>query len=373
VLIVTLDSHGSSSVLDDPVVRNFQGSVLVVPPKWTTIMDERRLGWVRKGGLRRIPTDDWFALRVDGEPEAPQTNGETEFDKAIEQERTRRNSVREAVEAARKAGEPQDMLLAAAPGRGRHSLRVVNPPSDLAVSSLTAQTGAIERFRTFRRAPGWRPVIVDETGGGVLIEAENAGGLFVLSDPDLMNTQGLADIDNARALVHILDTTFGPGTAYVFDVSMHGFARSRSFLRVAFEPPFLAATLVAIATALLMGWHAFVRFGRAREEGRAFALGKRALADNQADLIKMANREHRMGAPYGALIRDLAARAAGAPRDMPPDALDDFMDRLGEGGRTSWPLSVLRRDIEHAKDPADLVKAAGRLHHWKLEMTRERQ
>lgn len=266
--------------------------------------------------------------------------------------------------------DPSRISLRHAGGEAGHRL-FVKRLDDGGVNALS-QTGTIDRFQTFAYSPGWEPLIVDENGRSVLVEAEDEAW-FVLAEPDLMNSHGLADIDNARAMTAMLDQVFGPNASYIFDVSMHGLSRSRSFVRQAFEPPFLAATLCALAAVLLIGWHAFVRFGRARQEGRAFAMGKRALADNQADLIKMTGREHRMGEPYANVVREVAARAVGAPRDLSPEALDALMDRLGEGGRTSWPLSTLRDDLSKAKDAAELERAAARLHHWRLEMTRERQ
>jgi hypothetical protein len=371
VLVVTLDSGHVRSVFDEEVVAGHEGPVLVIIPKWETGFNDDRLGWVRKAGVRRAPVEVWLDLRGEESGEEEETDGLPEIrGKSGKAGRDRVAKLKEAIEEARRLqDDPTRMSLAHAPGEARHAIFVRRADGG---ANRLADTGVIDRLQTFRHAPGWTPMIVDEAGRPILIAAQD-DPYFVLSEPDLMNTHGLASLDNARAMTAMLDQMFGANAAYVFDVSMHGLKRSRSFLRQAFEPPFLAATLCALATALLMGWHAFVRFGRARREGREFALGKRALADNQADLIKMTRREHRMGEPYGTVVRDLAARAVGAPRDLSPEALDALLDRLGEGGRTSWPLSALRRDLAQAKDAGELERAAAKLHHWRLEMTRERQ
>lgn len=367
VLIVTPDDGVEGSIFDVPVVQNHDGPVLVVLPKWET-MPSGRINWVRKLGLRRDPIDDWLKAPKDPADEDLGGEGAGEPEPVPPPARPDRKALEQVLKKMTPPPvDPNHVSLGHGPS-GRHNLSIVSPQGNLP-APLTA-TGPIESLQTFRYTPGWTPLVVDASGAPVLITSEDEY-LYVLSEPDLLNTQGLASIDNARAMVALLDDTFGPDASYVFDVTLHGIERSRSFVRQAFEPPFLAATLCALAAIGLMAWHAFVRFGRAARGERAFASGKRALADNQADLIKMTGREHRMGAPYGGLIRDLAARAVGAPRDLPPEAVDELLDRLGDGGRTSWPLSTLRRDIEQAKDPAELVKTAERLHRWRQEITGE--
>lgn len=360
VLVITLDETVSDTVFDLPVVKNHSGPVLVVLPKWRTTIGER-LNWVRKAGLRRPPADAWLKLPdEEGEAETPQ---DEEPRNASPQE-----AFREAMKAARPAAPDPTKVSVQQGADSRQTLNLAYGGQRTRI----VESGLIERPQTFQYSPGWEPLIVDSADRPLMITAE-AWDYYVLAEPDLMNTHGVGNLDNARAMIAMLDETFGPDASYVFDVSMYGLTRSRSFLRQVFEPPFVAATICAIAAVLLMGWHAFFGFGATARQGRAFAMGKRALADNQADLIKMTRREHKMGAPYGDLVRDSVARAVAAPRDLKPEALDELLDRMGEGGRTSWPLSTLRKDIEQAKDTAELVRAAERLHHWKLEMTRERQ
>ena len=67
--------------------------------------------------------------------------------------------------------------------------------------------------------------------------------------------------------------------------------------------PCLGATLCLAAAALLMALQALTRFGAPRQAGRAIALGKRALADNSAALIRLARREARMAPRYLDLTR----------------------------------------------------------------------
>ena len=157
-----------------------------------------------------------------------------------------------------------------------------------------------------------------------------------------------------------------------FDVTLNGFARSRSNLKILLTPPFLPATLCLLAAAMLIIWHAGFRFGAPARPLRELALGKQALADNQAGLIRMARREASMGTRYADLVRTMVARAVGAPRELSGAALDDFLDRRGASGRTEERWSEVRADAARVQNRHDLVEAAQRLHRWRLEMTRER-
>ena len=228
--------------------------------------------------------------------------------------------------------------------------------------------GRIDALQTFT-GPGWQPLLVDEQGRAVLALSPQ-GGLAVLSDPDLLNTQGIADLGTARAGVAVLDR-LRDGGPVVFDVTLNGYGRGRSLLKLAFAPPLLGATLCLAAAALMMGLHAAIRFGPAERPTPVLALGKRALADNSAALVRMARREPRMAPAYAALTREAAARAVGAPRDLDPGQLDALLDRLGAANGVSDRFSALAAEAGAAKTNAELMSVAERLHHWRGEMTRD--
>jgi hypothetical protein len=105
--------------------------------------------------------------------------------------------------------------------------------------------------------------------------------------------------------------------------------------------------------------------------GRAIALGKSALVDNTAALVRLAGLEHRLGGRYADLTADLAARAAGAPRGLGGEALAGFLDRLSVRRRFLRTFSELERDARTTADPAHLVTAAEALYRWRLDLVGE--
>ena len=219
---------------------------------------------------------------------------------------------------------------------------------------------------------GWLGVVESEPDHAVLIKKADQQ-LFILSDPDLLNNQGLAQLGNARGASLLIKVLRGGDLPVFFDLSLAGFGRGHSLLALAFEPPFLAATLCAIAAAGLMGLHAAARFGAPLRPKPTFAMGKKALADNSAALVRLVRREHRMGAGYAVLTRALAAQAVGAPRDLNDDQMDALLDRLGQAKHTAEAFSELERGAREARDVPALMAAVRKLHQWRLEMTHERR
>jgi hypothetical protein len=326
--IVLVLTPGVTTDVDAIAKIKHAGPILLVLPKWMAIPDPTHTGWAKRMGA----FDDGSIARL--VPEA--------FAKNVRIERGPERAVRPVL-------------------RGAGGLFDVDTALPI---------GPTESFQTLK-GDGLDPLLTNDAGQMVLA-ATHEGQVYILSDPDLLNTHGLKNLQTSRAAVAILDRLRGQDGAVAFDVTLHGFARSRSILKLAFEPPFLGLTLCALAVAALMGLHAIARVGPVRTGGRAFALGKRALADNSAALIKLARREPKMIGGYVALTRAAVAQVVGAPRDLSPDQMDALLDRLGKGKGATEDFSTLAvAAATEVKTPADLVRTAKRLHRWRVEMTRE--
>jgi hypothetical protein len=194
---------------------------------------------------------------------------------------------------------------------------------------------------------------------------------YLVADPDLLNNHGLKDPATARAaldLVERLNSTGAQGVDFELSVNGIGDAGAQSLLRLAFEPPFLVMTLALLAAALLAGLHGAFRFGPTRREPRAIALGKAALVENSAGLIRLAEREARLGGAYAEVVRQDMARTTGAPHWLQGDELDRYLNRLGKTGQRSF--SELAADLHLARDRHGLMAAAKKLFQWKKEIIR---
>jgi hypothetical protein len=295
---------------------------LIVLPKWETTQDPVRPGRVRKAGV---------------------IGAAGPVDRMLE------NKAGSTIVVARK-GSSRAVLRAAADGR---------------MAGAVLALGEIDRLQTVR-GPGWAPVLTDETGGMVLARARGRADVYLLAEPDLLNNQGIAQLANARAGAAVINA-LRDDRPVLMDVTLNGLTRGQSIGRLMLEPPWIAATLCAVAAAVLMGLHALARFGQPLAGRRAFALGKAALVDNSAGLIRMARRETEMGAFYVALTKALIARAAGTER-----ADDTWLGELARLRGAAGPAEIIAA-LEQARTREELTAAARRLYDWRLEMTRERR
>ncbi len=347
LLILTPGPQHASRALE---AVHHDGAVLVVLPKWGVQPLPGKPSWVKAIGL--------YDERVVARPVSQL---------GADQEEDEDTAAAKPVSGGRGAhqAETAATVVSRRPAVGRP--RLSRPDG----SPFAGDLGAIDRLQTIS-GPNWIPVIVDETGAAVLA-MDSVTGAYVLADPDLLNTQGLKSPARAVAALHLMRLIWAGGGPVIFDLTLHGFQRPRSVARLMLEPPMLGATLALLAATALIAYQAFVRFGPGRRQGRAIALGKRALADNSAGLVRLARREHRMAGPYAQLVRASVARAIGAPRNLDGEALDAFLDRLGGTLGSHDRYSALAAEARGAKTPGDLIRVARKLHRWRLEMTRGRQ
>ena len=212
--------------------------------------------------------------------------------------------------------------------------------------------------------------IVETAGGGILVARVSKDSTFyVLSDPDLLNTQGISDVNTARAGVALVNALRVDEGSVVFDVTLNGLETARNLLRVALTPPLLGATLALFAAGALLAWRVVMQSGPRVQQGRAIALGKKALAENSAALIRLAGREHTMGGRYAALLAAVAAEKIGAPRAESAETFA-MLDRVGALQGMKTPYSVLAAEAANARTPADVVVASHQLMDWIEEMLR---
>ena len=144
--------------------------------------------------------------------------------------------------------------------------------------------------------------------GEMLIGQVPTTRLMVLADPDLFANHGLAQGDNAALTLALIDRLLPADGAVVFDETLHGFAIVPSVWRLLFQPPYLAATLLAIAAMAFTVWRAAARFGAPLDgldglDGSAAA----AFRGGHGQLIENAGRLLAAGG-HGALVAERYAR-----------------------------------------------------------------
>lgn len=182
--------------------------------------------------------------------------------------------------------------------------------------------------------------------------------VIFVAEPDLLNNYGMADKDRARAALALADLAMEgqDRLPVVFDLTLPGLGRSDNLLTLAFEPPFLAATLCLLLAGAFVGWRAFLRFGPPSGEIAVARTGKRQLALNGGALVQRARRWHLLGAPYAALVSARIARRLGL-RSAEDDGFARALERRGLAAEYHSQVARLRQ----ARRPADLLGAAAAL------------
>lgn len=320
-LLIVSPDNGFVEIGELLGARPGKPTVLILP-KWSTARDAKHSGWV---------TTDGFV-----DPENPGNILGPGLILTIKRHDTRRSMLVSAPEL-------QDVAHFVAPRK------------------IQAITGMIHlkggKVRTLH------PLIGDGAGGIVVGQLDGLP-LYIVADPDLLANIGMADPRQARAAIDLIDWLNSTGAETIgFDVTTNGLGRSRSPLKLAFDPPFLAATLVIVATLALLGWYALGRFGPVRLRTRSIAFGKRPLVDNAAAIIKRAGREARVGHRYVQVIRERAVTDFAIPSRIKDDALDQYLDRIS----ADRAFTDLAQAVVDADDAASMTNAARALHDWHKE------
>lgn len=341
--------------------RSYELPTLFILPKWRTVPDPDKTGWVRTTDLLPVtepegvfaPGNKFQVTRHEGtvdalvlaDPHLP----ELDF-----------------VPPARLqviSGQSAGQTSPPAPIQIEPTENGAYPADDVYEDDYSYEDDAADE--AYAGYDELEPVITDGEGGIVL---GRMGEVYILSDPDLLDNAAMKHPENAAAAIALLDwLNYESEEPIGFDVVLNGFGGNRSLLRLAFDPPFLAMTLALAAMVLLLGLRSLGRFGPARLRERAIAFGKTALVDNGAMLVRKAGKTHLLGGRFVAVIRDQAVRAFGVSPRLKPAEVDAYLDRLGGEQR----FTELAARAEDTDDDSRMLAACRALHAWKQEKLRD--
>lgn len=249
----------------------------------------------------------------------------------------------ELLEINRQEREELRKKAAAAKGETYEPQEKKNPKTESAEEKKPAETKPLPEHK----------VILEIDGHAVLIRLEDTE-TYILSEPDLVNTMAFNSQNGAQLTNAIIDTVIHNAGAHAmsvdFDVSLHGIEANRNFIKLMVTPPFLAATLCLLTAGGLVGWQGFNRFGDPARVRPDFAQGPISLAQTAAEFMSVANRAHKTGKNYAALIRQQVTTELGY-KSRTTDAIDTLLDAR-EKRLKIQPIFV---DIERAIANADTI------------------
>ncbi|MAI88952.1 DUF4350 domain-containing protein [Ponticaulis sp.] len=196
---------------------------------------------------------------------------------------------------------------------------------------------------------------------------------YILSDPELFNTHGLSHLENAEIMMAMISnmTRKSSSNSVMFDVTLHGFEGTRNLLRMMFEPPILGATLFALATAILLGWAAFLRFGRPETEPPAVATGRQSLVESTVSLFSQSRQEVSLVEDYDLLARRMIIRRLGYSEDLSREQMDNILSRREAHLRAKHSDAPAWPDPTQVKNLSQLMQFVRDYHVWNREMSND--
>jgi hypothetical protein len=222
--------------------------------------------------------------------------------------------------------------------------------------------------------PGMDPIVV--CGDGVLVARVPAAPMiFLVSDPDLLNNQGLGRAGHA-ALVHGLLARGLRAHGVIFDETVHGLHRRGGLLAEAFRFPLVFAVLQSFVLAVVVVWSGAGRFGKPLPPPAGTAAGTEVLIDNTAQLLSQGRHAGASLARYYRQTLRAVAAAYFLPPDLPERETVERLQRIAEARGLRMQLRGFARRVEQvaAAGPAAgdrAVRLAHILYHWRLDMTEE--
>ena len=215
-------------------------------------------------------------------------------------------------------------------------------------------------------------IILEIDGHPVLIQLEGTQ-TYVLSEPDLINTMAFNTQGGAQLTSAIIDEIIRDADTFNlsvdFDVSLHGIEANRNIVKLMVTPPFLAATLCLLAAGGLVAWQGFNRFGDPARLRPDYAQGPVSLAQTAAEFMGIANRAHKTGEDYAALIRRQVTADLGYKART-----TDHIDKILDAREKRLEIQPVFADLKHAIADADAQsygQYARALTTWRDAMTQD--
>lgn len=221
--------------------------------------------------------------------------------------------------------------------------------------------------------------LVGTDDGALLGEVEFGDRrLLILSDPDVMSNHGIGRGDNLPFMLAVLDRLARDDDGWrgqiVFDDSVRGGRQGgESILAMLFRFPFVVATLLLCAAAVVIWLAGANRFGPPLRRESAADFGKAKLIDNSARLLAYTNNQAPTLRRYLSMTVRTAAQGLHAPDGLEGDGLVAWLDRVGKARGVSASCAEILRRADgiraHTGETAPrLARAARDIHRWKGEI-----
>ena len=258
--------------------------------------------------------------------------------------------------------------------------------TDRTVFRTPMPVGAITDLQSIT-GPNLTPVLLGPNGEALISRVTVTQGrrqpvapVYLVSDPDLLNNQILADPKKVVAALAIIEglapqtptTGAAARPSVVFNLTFNNLSVDRDLLHALSRPPWLGVSLSLVLLGLGLTWAAFSRFGPPLQAAAGPALGRgvQILADNAARIMAIAVKESKLGPAYAQLVRDEILKARGHRLGSGQQSPDALADRIGRLYGATDTYTDLKAGAAGLFTVHQLIDYARRLHAWKEQIGR---
>lgn len=211
-------------------------------------------------------------------------------------------------------------------------------------------------------------------GPRTLLARVRGTNVYLLSDPDIVNTMGIGSGDHASIAVALVTEALG-AEAVVVDEVNHGFEKTETIWQELFGFPLVLLTLHVAGLLALALWAAMARFGKPEARPPRVPSGKQTLLDNTATLLALGRHAGYGAKRYFETTLRALSRTYGIPAESSESARIDLLATLALRRGSKTDLRVLAREVAAladrggARDEHRARELARRIYSFRKELT----
>jgi hypothetical protein len=220
-----------------------------------------------------------------------------------------------------------------------------------------------------------RPIVECEEGilFGVWGDDDDEGSqVWILSDPDVLETHGISDGDNAAFSTALVELARASRGAVIVDETLHGHVAVPGLAHDLFEFPLILTLGQALLALAVLFWAATGRFGSPLPESPPIPRGAESLIDNTAALLRYGGHSAEIISKYYDNSVRTVAQALHAPTGMTASELRRWLDRHSRASTRDVDLDAIYQSVRDvvAQRPGwerQGLQAARQVHLWQQE------
>ena len=215
-----------------------------------------------------------------------------------------------------------------------------------------------------------RPVVASDKGIFLGYVRQDAGVIWVMSDPDIIENHRIGRGRSAEYVERLVEYMLSGYETVVVDETSHGHSLSPSLALSAFSQPFLFTTILTLAALAAFVLGSTRRLGAPLPDDSEYERSKLPLITNIADLLEYGGNRTDVVDRYFAQVLRETALSLGAPAGLHGANLMKWVDDVAKSRGVSPSYSFLRNRAYSSvrNNPADsrrLLKLARELCEWK--------